>query len=182
MNQRADCSGVAVKDRGLDAEDAILALVPHAVAVDEIPVPRAHVAGRQRQAAALLALEQPRGRRFEFGGALGDALLQLGIEPFELPGLAIELGEDPDLGAQHLGNDRHRNIVDRAHLVAAQAVDVGQMDRRDEDHRRLLEARMLADHRRELEAVELRHADVHQDDGDVGLQQLLERFACRTRP
>ena len=39
---------------------------------------------------------------------------------------------------------------------------------------------MLADHRRELEAVELRHADVDQDDGDLVLQQMLERLAGRT--
>ena len=96
--------------------------------------------------------------------------------------LAVELGEHPDLGAQHLRHDRHRHVVDRAHLVAAQAVDVGEVDRRDEDDRGLLEARMLADHRGQLEAVELRHADVDQHDGDVGLQQMLERLARRGRP
>ena len=57
-----------------------------------------------------------------------------------------------------------------------------EMDRRDEDDRGLLEARMLADHRGELEAVELRHADVDQDDGDVVLEQMLQRLAGRTRP
>ena len=109
----------------------------------------------------------------ELGGALGDPLLELGVELLELPGLAVELGEHPDLGAQHLGNDRHRDVIHRAHLVAAQPVEVGQLDGGDEDDRRLLEARMLADHRRQLEAVELRHADVDQHDGDVGLQQML---------
>ena len=34
----------------------------------------------------------------------------------------------------------------------------------------LLESRVLADHRGELEAVELRHADVDQDNRDVVLQ------------
>ena len=48
-----------------------------------------------------------------------------------------------------------------------------------EDDRGLLETRMLADHRRQLEAVELRHADIHQDDGDIVLQQLLQRLARR---
>ena len=43
----------------------------------------------------------------------------------------------------------------------------------------LLEARMLADHRGELEAVELGHADVDQDNGDVVRQQVLERLARR---
>ena len=41
---------------------------------------------------------------------------------------------------------------------------------------------MLADHRRQLEAVELGHADIDQDDGDVVLEQMLERLARRVRP
>ena len=40
---------------------------------------------------------------------------------------------------------------------------------------------MLPQHLDQLEAVELRHADVDQDDGDVVLQQNLERFARRRR-
>ena len=161
----------------LDAEDRVLALVPDDLAGRQVPVPRAHAAGREREAAPLLAFA---------AGAVVEAsssavrsttrCFELGIEPLELPGLAIELGEDADLGAQHLRHDRHRHIVDRAHLVAAQLIDVGQMDRRDEDHRDLLEARMLADHRGELEAVELRHADVHQDDRDLVLEQMLQRL------
>ena len=45
-----------------------------------------------------------------------------------------------------------------------------------------LEARMLADHRRQLEAVEVRHDDVDQHDGDVVLQQMLQRLVGRTTP
>src|SRR5262249_11416736 len=74
------------------------------------------------------ALHQPRGRCLQFRRSLRDATLKLLVELFELPGLAIELGEDPDLGAQHLGNDRHRDVIDRPHLVGAQAIDVAQMD------------------------------------------------------
>ena len=40
---------------------------------------------------------------------------------------------------------------------------------------------MFADHRGEFEAVQFRHADVDQDDGDVVLEQELERFAPRGR-
>ena len=40
---------------------------------------------------------------------------------------------------------------------------------------------MLADHRRELEAVELRHADVDQDDRDFVLEQVFQRLARRRR-
>ena len=35
---------------------------------------------------------------------------------------------------------------------------------------------MLADHLGELEAVDFRHADVHQHDGDIGFQKVLEGF------
>ena len=40
--------------------------------------------------------------------------------------------------------------------------------------------RVLADHRRQLEAVEFRHADIDQDDGDLGLQQLFQSLPGRT--
>ena len=45
---------------------------------------------------------------------------------FELLRLAVEFGEHLDLGAQHLGHDRHRDVVDGAHLVALEPVDIGQ--------------------------------------------------------
>ena len=41
---------------------------------------------------------------------------------------------------------------------------------------------MLADHRGELEAVELRHADVDQDDRDLVLEQMLQRLLAGRRP
>ncbi len=40
---------------------------------------------------------------------------------------------------------------------------------------------MLADHGRHFEAVHLGHADVHQHDGDVRLQELLQGFVARVR-
>ena len=33
---------------------------------------------------------------------------------------------------------------------------------------------MLADHARELEAVEIGHVDIHQHDGDIGPQKMVE--------
>ena len=103
--------------------------------------------------------------------------LEFRVQLLELARLAEQLGEYPHLGAQHFGNDRHRHVIDRAHLVAAQAIDVGQMNGRDENDRRLAEPRMLADHRGQLKAVEFRHADVDQNDGDVVLEQELQRLA-----
>jgi len=60
-------------------------------------------------------------------------------------------------------------------------VDIGYLDGRDEDHRRLLEPRMFADHGGEFEAVEFGHADVQQDHGDVVLEQAFQRFAAGRR-
>src|SRR5712664_2623332 len=45
----------------IDAKDAVLAFVPHPVAVDPAPIPGAHSACGDRQAAALLTFEKPRG-------------------------------------------------------------------------------------------------------------------------
>ena len=50
----------------------------------------------------------------------------------------------------------------------------------DEDDRRLLVAGMLVDQRRQFKTVELRHTHVHQDDGDVGFQQVLQGLRART--
>ncbi len=172
-------SGVTAKCRRVDAENPALALVPHAVAVDRCPSPRSPCC--RRPARGCGAARSASSRAVEASSSAVRAAtrcFKLGVEPLELPGLAVKLGEDPDLGAQHLGDDRHRHVVHRAHLVAAQAIHIGQMDGGDEDHRRLLEARMLADHRRELEAVEIGHADVDQNDGDFRLEQVLERLAA----
>ena len=54
------------------------------------------------------------------------------------------------------------------------------MHGRDENNCRLLIARVLADELRQFKTIEFRHADVHQDDGDVGLQQVLQGFPTRT--
>ncbi len=161
----------------VDAENVILPLVPFPRAGDEIPVPRAHLAGGERETAPLLALHQPRIGGLELRGALRDAPLQLGVEALELAGLAIKLGEHLHLGAQHRRHDRHRHVVHRAHLVAAQPIDVGHLDGGDEDDRGPLEARVIADQRGELETVKLRHADVDQDDRGVVLEQKLQRLA-----
>ena len=41
---------------------------------------------------------------------------------------------------------------------------------------------MIADHRRQLEAVEFRHADVDQDDRDLVLEQELQALRAPTTP
>jgi hypothetical protein len=42
----------------IDAEDPVLALVPHPVAVDPVPIPGPHLAGGDRHAAPLFAFDQ----------------------------------------------------------------------------------------------------------------------------
>src|SRR5581483_12288434 len=84
----------------------------------------AELRGFAGEAKALLALAQLRRRGLQRRCALRDAPLQLVVELLQLPALAIELDEDGDFGAQDLGYDRDRNVVDSPHLVAAYAVGI----------------------------------------------------------
>jgi hypothetical protein len=131
------------------------------------------------QAPPLLTLLQARSRRLERDRALFHAPLQLGVQPLELPGLAVEVDEKPDLGAQQVRHDRYRQVVHRADLVTPQAVEIGHMDRRNEDDSSPLETRVLTDHGRQLEPVKVRHDNVDQDDGNLGAQKVLERLPRR---
>src|SRR4051812_4379543 len=175
-------SNVVESERELlvHAENAMLPFVPDAFAGDGVPFPRTHIARGEGQAATLFALAQLLGRIVELRGPFGDTVLELLVELLELTRLAVKLGEDPDLGAQNFRDHRHRNVVDRAQLIAAQPIDIREIDGGDEDDRRLLETWVLADHRRQLEAVELGHADVYEDDSDLGLEQVLQRFPRRS--
>ena len=96
----------------------------------------------------LFPIAQIRGRGLQLRRSLGDALLELAIQPLELPRLAKQIHEDADLRPQNLGNDRNRHVVDRAARVSLEPVEIRQMHAGDEDDRRLLKARMLAHHRR----------------------------------
>jgi len=79
--------------------------------------------------------------------------------------------------AQYFRDHRYRHVVDRAGLIAANVIDVGKVDGRNEDDGGLLVARVLAQHLCQLEAVEFRHVDVDQYDGHLVLEQTLERLA-----
>ena len=103
------------------------------------------------------------------------------VEPLELAPLPVELDQHLHLAAQDLGHDRHVHVIDRAQLVALEPVEIGHVHRGDEDDRRLLEARMLVDQRRGLEAVHARHVDVEQDRRVIRLHQPRERFRARAR-
>jgi len=76
----------------------VLTLIPMVIARVDVPVPRTHAARDESQAAALLALPQPFRCRFKFPRPFRDAGLKVGVELFQLPRLAIKIGEDADLG------------------------------------------------------------------------------------
>src|SRR6185436_10522553 len=97
MNHGLDILQGRLEALPVHAKDAVLALVPSPFAGDEVPIPRAHLPGGERKTAALLALQQPRIRGFEFGRALGHATLEFRVQPLEVARLAIELGEYLDL-------------------------------------------------------------------------------------
>ena len=58
-------------------------------------------------------------------------------------------------------------------------IGVGQRDGRDKNDCGLLKARMIADHPSEFKTVELRHADIAQNDGDVLFEKMLEGLPGR---
>ncbi len=91
----------------------------------------------------------------------------------------MQLGKYAHLGPQQLWNDGHRDVIHRAALISLDAIQIRQMYCRDEDDGRLLEARMLVHHIRQLEAIDLRHADVHQHHSDIMTEQHVQSLAGR---
>ena len=73
-------------------------------------------------------------------------------------------------------------IIDGSALVSLEPVQIGEMHAGNKNDRGLLKAGMLPNHVGQLEAVELRHADVHQHDGDIVLQQVFQRLPARNWP
>ena len=128
---------------------------------------------------ASVARSRRSARCLQFFGALGDALLQLLVQRLQLPAFAMQLGKDADFRAQQFGNDRDGDVVNGALAIAFDSINVGEVNAGDEDDRGLLKAGMLADHLGQIEAIDVGHADIRQHDGDVFLQQMLERFVRR---
>src|SRR5581483_2304498 len=123
-----------------------------------------------------LLIQQP-----QLFASLRNALFQIAIEHLQCAFLAMQLRKHADLRAQHLRNNRNRDIVHRAALIPANAIQVRQVNRGDEDDRRLLKARMLTHHVRQFKAVDLRHADVHQHHRNIALQQMVQRLPAGVR-
>ena len=94
---------------------------------------------------------------------------------------AEEVDEDRDLRLEHVRHDRLEEVVDGAAGDAAHHVFVERVDRRQEDDRRISEPLVLPDHRRRFEAVDVRHANVEQDQREILAQQMAQRLASRAR-
>ncbi len=52
------------------------------------------------------------------------------------------------------------------------------MDSGNENDSRLLETRVLPNHIRQFEAVNLRHADIHQDNRNIPFEKIFERLSA----
>src|ERR1041385_7739137 len=94
-----------------DAENLALALVPDGGSAGDIPLPAPHLACGEGEAAQTFGLSKLTRRGGKGGRAFGNARLKLTVELLELSCLAEQLDEDLDLCAQHLGNDRHRDVI-----------------------------------------------------------------------
>ena len=94
----------------------------------------------------------------------------------------MQFGEHTDFGSQQFGNHGNGDVIHCSALISLEPVQVGQVDGRDEDNGDFLKTWMLPDHVRKLKAIQFRHAHIHQDDGDVHLQQDLQRFSARKMP
>ena len=96
-------------------------------------------------------------------------------------GLVEELDEDPHLGPQRMGLVGLEDEVGRAQLVAGLDVRLGAVEGRHEDDRHVLGVGPGSDQPGGLEAVQVAHAHVQQDQGEVLLEELAEGLPARPR-
>ncbi len=120
-------------------------------------------------------------RRFELGGSLPNPVFQVGIQTLKFPGLAVQVREHPDLGTQNFRNDGNGDIINGSRRIPAQTVRFRHHHGRYENDGSMLVTRVLPDHADELEAVLLRHTDIHENDGDIVAQEMLQRLSAGLR-
>ena len=152
---------------------------------DQLPArPAEHALGRRvhrfyRQAAAhgdvgvADALEQ---RRRAVGGGLGEVGVALPL-PARLRLLLLEQADEGgDLLPEDVGIERLEEVVDGAGRVAGVDLPPVAVECGDEDDRREARRRQGLDVPRDLVAVHPGHLHVEDDDGEVLVQDVLERF------
>src|SRR4030095_11236248 len=102
--------------------------------------------------------------RLQLRVALGQGLLVLGsqlgarraqsqVQGLQLTATLVRLDQHRDRAAQDLGHDGYCDVVDRAELVALEAIELADMYSGDEDDGSALHPRMLANQARHLETV-----------------------------
>src|SRR5580698_5524477 len=91
----------------------------------------------------------------------------------------VKIGKYADSCAEKLWIYRHGNIIHCSALVALEAIQIGEVHTGNKNNCSLLISRMLPNHVRQLEAVNFWHAHIHQDDGNIFLEQMFERFPAR---
>ena len=99
----------------------------------------------------------------------------------QLGALLLQLEQHRDLRAQHVRVDRLQHVVHGAGRVAARDLLGVRVPRGQEDDRGVLVALPALDQLDGLEAVQPRHPDVHDDHGEVVLEEPLERLLARRR-
>src|ERR1700736_6350798 len=91
----------------------------------------------------------------------------LAIQGFQLSGLAMQLCKNPDLRSKQFGNDRDRNVVYSAVFITLQSVRIREKHSRDEEDCRVLKPGMLANHIRQLKAIDVRHTYVQKYKSNI---------------
>ena len=94
----------------------------------------------------------------------------------QLGALLLELEQHRHLRAQHVGVDRLEHVVDRARGVAARDVLGVGITGGQEDDRGVLVPLAALDQLDGLKPVEARHPDVHDDDREVLVEEVLQRL------
>src|SRR6202000_399988 len=92
----------------------------------------------------------------------------------------MQFREDADLSAQHFWNNGHRNIIHRAATVALNFIGVCEMNAGDENNGSFVKPGMLADDIRELKSIDVRHADIHENNGNIVLQKDVQSLRGRS--
>ena len=95
--------------------------------------------------------------------------------------LLVQVDEDRDLRAQHERVERLQHVVHGARGVPAEDVMELLADRGQEDDRDVTRLLAPLDVGGGLEAVELGHLDVHQDQGELVAQEVTERLVPGAR-
>ena len=126
--------------------------------------------------------------RLRLGPGAALALLQLVALAGALRGFLAQallapvlIEEEADLGDHRLGRERFHHVVHGALGVSLEDLLLLAAHGGDEDDGRVAGPLSLADERRRLESVEVRHLDVEEHERAVVVQEEAERLATRAR-